>query len=147
MRNGWMSNGEIMCALGWRHCIAPPRSCISKWSKLYLIVVVKGVVAKVKERETGHTLIVQLERLAFSSSRIRDKLAFENFVPFDAPFRSLSNTYLHALLGECSVDTPRLPTPKILHDSMPTAWQLNFLHEPRADGKRKIRVNRDQAYA
>ena len=70
----------------------------SKWSKLYHIVAVKGVVATVEDPETEKSHTVHIDRLAFSSPRLRDEI--EPFVRFESPFRSLSNPSLHDLFGE-----------------------------------------------
>ena len=63
----------------------------SKWSKLYRIVAVKGVVVTVKDPETEETNTVHVDRLAFSDPRLRDEIPLEPFVPFDVPFRSVSD--------------------------------------------------------
>ena len=63
-------------------------------------MAVKGIDATVDDPETEDSLTVHVDRLAFSSPRLRDEIALEPFVPFDVPFRSVSNSSLHDLFGE-----------------------------------------------
>ena len=92
-------------------------------------------------------MTVHVDRLAFSSARLRDELALEPFVPFDVPFRSVSNSDLHALFGERPLDQPTLPTPTPIHAPNATPGSLDFLDKPRAQGKRNVRRNLDPDYA
>ena len=101
----------------------------------------KGVVATVKDLETEEIIVVLVDRLAFSSPRLRDELAPEPFVP--CPSRS--NTSLPNLYGESPIDHSTLPTPK--HATTPTAGSLDFLDKPRAQGNSNVRRNLDPDYA
>ena len=76
-------------------------------------MALKGVFATVEDPETEESIVVHVDRLAFSIPRLRDEIAPEPFVPFDVPFRSVSNTSLHHLFGESHLDQPTLPT--VLH--------------------------------
>ena len=66
-----------------------PLKTYSKWSKLDRIVAVKGVVATVEYPETAESIVVHVDRLAFSSPLLREELTPEPFIPFDVPFRSV----------------------------------------------------------
>ena len=103
----------------------PATKLPSKWSKLYQIVAVKGVVATMEDPEKMESLTVHVDRLALSSARLRDELAPEHFDSFYVPFRSLSNSSLHHLFGEGPVEPSRLPMPTPRHEAKPT-----FLHDP-----------------
>ena len=78
-------------------------------------MVGKGVLATVEDPETEETITVHVDRLAFSSPRLRDVLAFEPLVPFGVPFRSLSNPSLHVIFTESPLDQPTLATPTQIH--------------------------------
>ena len=118
----------------------------SKWSKLYRIVAMKGVVVTVKDPETEETITVHVDRLAFSDPRLRDEIALEPFVPFDVPFHSVSNS-LPNLLCERHLDQYTLPSSTSVHTHTPTPKPLDFLDQPSAQGKRGVRINRDPDYA
>ena len=100
-----------------------------------------------KDPETEETIVVHVDRLAFSGPRLRYELAFEPFVPFDVPFRSLSNPSLHALFGERPLDLAAVPTPTPIHAPTPTAGSLDILDQPRSQGKRNVRRNLHPDYA
>ena len=99
--------------------------------------------ARVEDPETEGSLTVHVNRLVFCVPRLRDELAQEPFVPFDVPNGSLSNSYLHELLGEGLLERHSLPTATQLHGTSPTAGSLDFLDQPRAKDKRIFRRNRD----
>ena len=63
-------------------------------------MAVKGVVATVEDPETKESITVHVDTLVFSNPRLRDELDLEPIVPFDVPFRSVSDSYLPNLLGE-----------------------------------------------
>ena len=71
----------------------------SKWSKLYRIVAVKGVVVRVKDPETEETITVHVDRLAFSDPDLREEIVLEPFFPFDVPFRFVSKSCFPNLFG------------------------------------------------
>ena len=125
----------------------PATNLISKWSKLYQIVAVKGVVATVLDPATKESVTVHVDRLAFSSLLLRDELARGHVVSCDVPFRSVSNSSLHDLCGEVPVEPPSLPWPTPLHGPSPTPVSLDFLDQPRPEGKRNVRRNRDPEFA
>ena len=125
----------------------PPTKQHSKWSKLYRIVAVKGGVATVEDPETEESITVHVDRLAFSNPPLRDEIALEPFLPFVVPYRSLSNPSVHDLFGESRLDQPTLPTPTPIPAPTPTPGSLDFLDQPRAQGKRNVRRNLDPDYA
>ena len=127
--------------------VRPATNMQSKWRKLYQIVAAKGVVATVGDPETRESPTAQLARVAFSSPRLRDEIALEPFVPFDGPFRSVSSSSLPNLLGERPLDQPTLPTSTSVHIPTPTPRPLDFLDQPRAQGKLGAKINRDPDYA
>ena len=118
----------------------------SKWSKLYRIVAMKGVVVTVKDPETEETITVHVDRLAFSDPRLRDEIALEAFVPLVVPFRSVSNS-LPNLLCERHLDQYTLPSSTSVHTHTSTPKPLDFLDQPSAQGKRGVRINLDPDYA
>ena len=122
-----------------------PMKLHSKWAKLNRIVAVKGVVASVEDPETEDSFTVHVDRLAYSSPRLRDELVLEPFVPFDVPFRSLSNPSLHDLFCESPLDQPTLPmpTPTPIDEPPPTPGSLDFREQTRAQGNRNVRRNLD----
>ena len=105
------------------------------------------VVAPVEDPATRDTVSVNADRLAFTNPPLRDELAPEPVVPFDVPFRSVSKSSLHDLLGQAPVEQTSKSTPTPFHDPTPPAGSLDFLDQPRAEGKRNVRRNRDQHYA
>ena len=107
----------------------------------------KGVVASLEDPETDDSITVHVDRLAFSNPRLRDELALEPFVPFDVPFRSLSNPSLHDVFGESPLDQHTLPTPTPIYAHTPTPGSLELLDQPRAKGKRNVTRNQDPDYA
>ena len=90
---------------------------------------------------------MHVDRLAFSSLLLRDELARGHVVSCDVPFRSVSNSSLHDLCGEVPVEPPSLPWPTPLHGPSPTPVSLDFLDQPRPEGKRNVRRNRDPEFA
>ena len=119
----------------------PATKLHSKWSKLYQFGSVK-VVPTVEDPERRESLTVHVDRLAFSSPRHRDEFAQEPFLPFDVPFRSLSNSSLHELFGEAPLERNSMATATPLHDPTPTPGSLDFLDQPLAQGKREGTYNR-----
>ena len=125
----------------------PATTLHSKWSKIYQIVAEKGVLATVQDLEMKESITVHVDRLTFSSARLRDELATEPFLPFDVPYRSVSNSSLPELFGEGPLERPNLPTPTPLQDPTPRSGSLDFLDQPRAKGKLNVRRNRAPDYA
>ena len=62
------------------------------------------------------------------------------FVPFR--INSLPN-----FLGDRLFDQPTLPTSTSVHTPTPSPRPLEFLDQPRAKGKRGVKINRDPDYA
>ena len=106
-------------------------------------MAVKGVLATVKDPETEETIVVHVDKLAFSSPRLRDELAPEPFVPFDVNFRSVWNTALHDLFGASPLDQPTLPSHTPINGTTATPCSLDFLDQPRTQGKCNVRRNLD----
>ena len=122
-----------------------PRKLHSKWSKLYRIVALKGVIPTVDDYETEESLTVHVDRLALSSPPLKDEI--EPFVSFESAFRSVSNPSLHGLFGERPWESSTLPMPTPLHDPTQSTGSIDFLDPPRPQGKRSVRRNRDPDYA
>ena len=68
--------------------------------KTLSIVAVKGVVPTLEHPETRESLTVPVDRLSFSSTRLKDELVPEPYVTFNARFRSISKSSLQELFGE-----------------------------------------------
>ena len=58
----------------------------------------KGVLATVEDSAMEDALIVHVDRLAFSSARLRAEI--DPSVSFDSAFRSLYDPSLHYLFGD-----------------------------------------------
>ena len=71
-------------------------------------MAVKGVVDRAQDTETNESLTVHVDRLAFSSPRLRYELVAEAYVLFDVAFRSISNSSLHELFGDGPVEHSRV---------------------------------------
>ena len=100
-----------------------------------------------EDPETEDCITVHVDRLAFSSPRLRNEIALEPFVPFGVPFRSVSNSSLPNILGERPLDRSVLPTPTPVPTATPAPRPLDFLDQPRAQGKRNVRPKLDPDYA
>ena len=100
-----------------------------------------------EDPETMEYLTVHVDSLAFSSPRLRDEIASEPFVPFNVPFRSLSNSSLAELGGECQEEPSCLSSPLPFHELPPTPDSLDFLDQHRSQCKCNIRGNSDGDYA
>ena len=105
----------------------PATNFHSKWSKLYQLVADKGVLATEEDPETKESLTIHVDRLAYSSARLRHELAQEPFDPFDVPFRYVSTSSLPELFGEGPLEYSSLATIRPLHGPTPTPDSIDFL--------------------
>ena len=107
-------------------------------------MAVKGVIATVEDPEMEEAVTVHVDRLAFSSPGLREEL--ESSVSIDPPFRS-SVPALHDFFGESPLEPSTFPPPTPLHAPTPTHGSVDFLYQPRAQGKPSVRRNLDPDYS
>ena len=121
-----------------RKCMAPlngpPTKLHPKWSKLYRIVALKGVLATVEDSKTEESVTVHGDRLAFSRPRLIDET--KSSASSDSPFRSSSFHSLHNLFYGNSLEQSTLPTATPVHARTPTPDSHDFLDQPMSQGKR-----------
>ena len=74
-------------------------------------------------------------------------MAIDPSMSFDSTFRSLSDPSLHHLFGESPLEQFNLPTATPVHSYVATPGSLDFFDQPRDEGNRNVRRNRDPDYA